>query len=312
MKKISTILLLAIAFFSCAEEKTKSEATPILPESYIQILGVAQDAGFPQINCQKDCCKNLWSDKSLRKMVSSIGVIDQKSNQCFLFDATPDIKDQLNILQKNKYDLAGVFLTHAHMGHYTGLIHLGREAMGAKKVPVFAMPKMQAMLEENAPWSQLVKLENIKIQPLRNDSMIVLESIKVVPLQVPHRDEFSETVGFKIFGKNKTALFIPDINKWGKWERSILDEIKTVDYAFLDGTFYQNGEIPGRDMSLIPHPFMEESMAHFDALSKEEKSKVYFIHFNHTNPVLQKESKAREEVKKRGFQIAREGQFFEL
>ncbi len=312
MKKISSFLFFAILFLSCAEEKKKSEPAPVLPETYIQILGVAQDAGFPQINCQKDCCKNLWSDKSLRKMVSSIGVIDQKSNECFLFDATPDIKDQLNILQKDQYDLAGVFLTHAHMGHYTGLMHLGREAMGAKKVPVFAMPKMQEMLEQNAPWSQLVKLENIKIQPLRNDSMIVLKNIKVTPMQVPHRDEFSETVGFKIFGKNKTALFIPDINKWRIWENSILDEIKSVDYAFLDGTFYQNGEIPGRDMSLIPHPFMEESMALFDTIPEEEKSKVFFIHFNHTNPVLQKESKAREEVEKRGFQVAEEGQIFEL
>lgn len=306
------ILLFAIAFFSCAEEKKESYSAKVLPETYIQILGVAQDAGFPQINCQKDCCKDLWSDKSLRKMVSSIGVIDQKSNECFLFDATPDIKDQLNILQKDQYDLAGVFLTHAHMGHYTGLMHLGREAMGAKNVPVFAMPKMQEMLEQNAPWSQLVELENIRIQPLRDDSMIVLKNLKVTPLQVPHRDEFSETVGFKIFGKNKTALFIPDINKWKIWERSVLDEIKSVDYAFLDGTFYENGEIPGRDMSLIPHPFMEESMAIFDTLPEEEKSKVFFIHFNHTNPVLQNESDAREEVKKRGFQVAEEGQVFEL
>jgi pyrroloquinoline quinone biosynthesis protein B len=312
MKKISTILFFAIVLFSCAEEKTEGAAAPLLPETYLQILGTAQDAGFPQINCQKGCCKDLWTDKSLRKMVSSIGVVDQKSNQCFLFDATPDIKDQLNILQKNQYDLAGVFLTHAHMGHYTGLMHFGREAMGAKKVPVFAMPKMQTMLEENVPWSQLVKLENIKIQPLRNDSMTVLENIKVMPLQVPHRDEFSETVGFKIFGKSKTALFIPDIDKWGKWKRSILDEIKTVDYAFLDGTFYQNGEIPGRDMSLIPHPFMEESMLIFDSLAAEEKSKIYFIHFNHTNPVLQKESAARSEVEKRGFHVVREGQIFEL
>ena len=313
MKKISTILFFAILFFSCEVEKPTIEAKQVFPETYIQILGVAQDAGFPQINCQKDCCKNLWKDKSLRKMVSSIGVVDQKTNQCFLFDATPDIKDQLNILQRNHtFALAGIFLTHAHMGHYTGLMHLGREAMGAKKIPVFAMPKMQSMLEKNAPWNQLVELENIKIQPLRNDSMIVLEDIKVVPLQVPHRDEFSETVGFKIFGKNKTALFIPDINKWGKWERNILDEIKAVDYAFLDGTFYQNGEIPGRDMSLIPHPFMEESMKIFEALPEEEKSKIYFIHFNHTNPVLQKGSKARMEVENEGFNIAEEGQVFGL
>ena len=301
-----------MVLFCCNEKKSQSQEIPILPETYLQVLGVAQDAGFPQISCQKACCKDLWEDTSLRKMVSYIGVVDQRSNQCFLFDATPDIKDQLNILQNSQFDLAGVFLTHAHMGHYTGLIHLGREAMGANKVPVFAMPNMQSMLEKNAPWSQLVKLENIIIQPLRNDSLTIMGNIKVTPLLVPHRDEFSETVGFKIFGKNKTALFIPDIDKWSKWKRSIVEEIKAVDYAFLDGTFYQNGEIPGRDMSLIPHPFMEESMLIFDSLSEKEKSKIYFIHFNHTNPVLQDKSEAKNEVERRGFHVADEGQIFEM
>lgn len=312
MKKISTILFTTMVLFCCNEKKSQSQEIPILPETYLQVLGVAQDAGFPQISCQKACCKDLWEDTSLRKMVSSIGVVDQRSNQCFLFDATPDIKDQLNILQNSQFDLAGVFLTHAHMGHYTGLIHLGREAMGANKVPVFAMPNMQSMLEKNAPWSQLVKLENIIIQPLRNDSLTIMGNIKVTPLLVPHRDEFSETVGFKIFGKNKTALFIPDIDKWSKWKRSIVEEIKAVDYAFLDGTFHQNGEIPGRDMSLIPHPFMEESMLIFDSLSEKEKSKIYFIHFNHTNPVLQDKSEAKNEVERRGFHVADEGQIFEM
>jgi pyrroloquinoline quinone biosynthesis protein B len=145
MKKISTILFTTMVLFCCNEKKSQSQEIPILPETYLQVLGVAQDAGFPQISCQKACCKDLWEDTSLRKMVSSIGVVDQRSNQCFLFDATPDIKDQLNILQNSQFDLAGVFLTHAHMGHYTGLIHLGREAMGANKVPVFAMPNMQSM-----------------------------------------------------------------------------------------------------------------------------------------------------------------------
>ena len=96
------------------------------------------------------------------------------------------------------------------------------------------------------------------------------------------------------------------------WDKDITTAIQSVDYAFLDGSFYQNGEIPGRDMSEIPHPFLVESMAVLDGLGAKDKAKVHFIHFNHTNPVLQKESEARIEVKKRGFHIAEEGEIFEL
>jgi pyrroloquinoline quinone biosynthesis protein B len=168
---------------------------------------------------------------------------------------------------------------------------------------------MKDYLENNGPWSQLVDLKNIEIQRLKNDSTIILnENIQVTPLRVPHRDEFSETVGYRIRGKEKTALFIPDIDKWHLWERDILEEIRKVDYAFLDGSFYQNGEIKGRDMSQIPHPFLEESMDLFKDLPKEEKSKIYFIHFNHTNPVLQKDSEAKNHILEMGYQIAYEGQ----
>ncbi len=135
---------------------------------------------------------------------------------------------------------------------------------------------------------------------------------KLLILLVPHRDEFSETVGFFIEGPNKSALFIPDIDKWQLWDQNIKKWIKKVDYAFLDGTFYQNGEIPGRDMSEIPHPFIEESLELFEKLPAKEKEKVYFIHFNHTNPVLNSSSAAYQEVIKKGLNIAREMDRFAL
>lgn len=281
-------------------------------EIFLTVLGIAQDAGFPQAACRKDCCKAVWQDNSLRKRVSCLGLVDQLDTKSWLFDATPDFKDQLQDLERFA-PLQGIFLTHAHIGHYTGLIHLGREVMGANKVPVYAMPKMKTFLETNGPWSQLVALENIDIKPLKADSIAKISNhLAVLPLQVPHRDEFSETVGYLINGPKKKALFIPDIDKWQLWDKDIKALIQTVDYAFLDGSFFQNGEIPGRDMSQIPHPFMEESMRLLEVLSVKDKSKVYFIHFNHTNPVLQKESAARKEVEQAGFKIADEGMHFAL
>ena len=180
--------------------------------------------------------------------------------------------------------------------------------MGTDNLPVFAMPKMKTFLEENGPWSQLVRLENINIKALKSDSTFNLnENIKIKPFLVPHRDEFSETVGYEITINNKSLIFIPDIDKWEKWETNITELIKKVDYAFLDATFYKNGELK-RDMSEIPHPFVEESMELFSSLSDADKQKIHFIHFNHTNPLLIEESSAQKEVFEKGFNLAKEGQ----
>ncbi len=300
---------------------------PLLPASrqdegetespFVVVLGIAQDAGFPQADCKKSCCKPAWEQPLRRRMVSCIAVVDPASSQFWLVDATPDFPEQQRIVQQllpgRSLDLAGIFLTHAHIGHYTGLMHLGREAMAASEMPVFAMPRMGDFLKNNGPWSQLVALKNIEIRHLRADATIVLnERLRLTPLLVPHRDEFSETVGFKIEGPGRSLLFIPDIDKWERWERDINTLVGEVDFALLDGTFYQNGEIPGRDMSEIPHPFIEESLARFGKLPAMERAKIRFIHFNHTNPVLWGNSEAAQSVLGQGFGLAEEGERFGL
>ena len=185
-------------------------------------------------------------------------------------------------------------------------MYLGREAIGAKETPVYAMPRMQTFLENNGPWSQLVSLKNIKIKPLAADSIIqITKNISIKPILVPHRDEFSETVGFVIITKNKRVLFIPDIDKWSKWQHNILEEVSQVDVALLDATFYQNGELPNRNMSEVPHPFIAETMDLFR--NSKEKSKIKFIHFNHTNPVM-RQTKERADVLKQGFGVCTEGE----
>ncbi len=308
-------ILALILFNSCNQtEIVQDEHKVLIPKTpFLLVLGIAQDAGFPQANCQKDCCKAVWKGEVSQKMVSCLALVDPENDQFWIFDATPDFKFQLQTVKEMlpNAQLSGIFLTHAHIGHYTGLMHLGREVMGANQVPVFAMPRMKSFLENNGPWSQLVNLNNIEIHTLNADSTIILnDKFQITPLQVPHRDEFSETVGFSISLDQKKALFIPDIDKWHLWDRSITEQIQSHDIAFLDGSFYQNGEISGRDMSNIPHPFITESMETFKALEVSEKLKINFIHFNHTNPVLQKESDAFQTVIKNGFQIAEEGQIF--
>ncbi len=183
----------------------------------------------------------------------------------------------------------------------------GFESMDANNLPVYAMPRMAEYLSSNGPWNQLVSMENIVLQVMQADRIEDFNHIKVTPHLVPHRDEYSETVGYRIQGPNRAALFIPDINKWEIWDRNIVDEIRSVDYAIVDASFYNGDEIPGRDMAEMPHPFVVESMALFDLLPAEEKAKVWFIHLNHTNPLLIEGSDAYRNVREQGYNVAREG-----
>ncbi len=276
----------------------------------MMVLGVAQDGGYPQMNCKKECCKTAWKNAALQKTTSCLAIVDPTTKQQWIIDATPNIKDQIQILKNisGTETIDGVLLTHAHIGHYTGLMHFGREVMGANKVSVYTMPRMKSFLEENGPWSQLVALENISLKKLKEDSAFRLnENIEVKPFLVPHRDEYSETVGYEIKIHDRTLLFIPDIDKWKKWNTDIKEQIQKVDYAFLDATFYKNGELK-RDMREVPHPFVEESMKYFAGLSEKDKAKVYFIHLNHTNPLLIEGSQAQKEVINNGYNLANEGQ----
>tara|TARA_B100001287_G_scaffold128807_1_gene108530 strand:- start:3789 stop:4703 length:915 start_codon:yes stop_codon:yes gene_type:complete len=278
---------------------------------YIQVLGIVQDAGYPHIGCEKNCCKEVSPGDYF---VSCLGLVDKTNNKRYLFDATPDIHNQINLLEKfpDSNLIDGIFLTHAHIGHYTGLMYLGREGLGSRSIMVYALKRMAKFLTKNGPWDQLVKLNNISIQTISNKKVVKLsENIFIIPIRVPHRDEYSETVGYKIIGKSKKILFIPDIDKWDEWETSIIEEVKLVDYAFIDGTFYNGTEL-NRDMSEIPHPSIEETLQLFSNQPISERNKIYFIHINHTNPILTNTNGIRDLVEGLGFNIAQRGLKFKL
>ena len=303
LKYFSYILLLSISLSVHAQSERKP---------YVLVLGVAQDGGYPHIGCQHKCCNMAWENDSLKRWVVSLALVDPVNNKWWLFEATPDIKYQLHDFQSlthGRYNFVpeGIFVTHAHIGHYTGLMELGKEAMSTTNVPVYCLPRMAAFLQTNGPWSQLVKINNILLYTMRADSAVYLtDKISVTAFTVPHRDEYSETAGFTINTGQKKYLFIPDINKWELWDRSIVNEVKAVDVALVDATFYDNTELPNRNMASVPHPFVSETMRLFEHETAATKAKIHFIHFNHTNPLLW-DPKKREELKKAGFNYAIQG-----
>ena len=308
------ILLLSIYSLGCNDfsQEKENKSSEIL----LKVLGTIQDGGIPHMGCSKECCSNYFLSKKSRIGVSSLGVSNLKHDTNYIIDATPDINFQLiDLIGKAdpSKKLNGIFLTHAHMGHYAGLLNFGRESLNSKNIPLYLMPKFYNFILNNGPWNQLVELNNIKLNKIYNREKVILHNnLSFTPIQVPHRDEYSETVGYVIEGIHKKALYIPDIDKWAKWEVSIVEMIKSVDYAFLDGTFFDEKEINNRDISEIPHPFIIESLKLFEELDESEKSKVYFIHLNHTNPVLISESSEYKKVISAGFNIAKTGMEFFL
>ena len=262
-------------------------------DPFTVVLGIAQDGGYPQAGCNRPDCIAAFRDPKLRRHVASLGIVDPQSGQRWIIDATPDFPAQLRTLDEIAPGaLPSILLTHAHIGHYLGLAHLGREVLGAKGVTVYAMPRMRAFLEKNGPWDQLVRLGNIRIVTLEEGVEMKLgERIAVTPLVVPHRDEYSETVGFIVRGPRSKILWLPDIDKWEKWATPLESVLGGVDVAYLDGTFFDASELPGRDLSEIPHPTIGETMKRLQG--KPVRAKVRFIHLNQSNPLLRKPGEVR-------------------
>ncbi len=316
---VTCLMAFGVLAKGCVAPQHSSAQSPI-DGPYVIVLGTAQDAGSPQINSPADHPARL--DPSKRRFASSLGIVDPATGQRWLIEATPDIREQAWILSRAHpeagapIELDGVFITHAHIGHYTGLVFLGHESMGASRVPTYVAPKMAEFLESNGPWDLLLRRRNIELRVMDVAEPIDLGiGVTVTPFLVPHRQEYSEVVGFRIDGPNRSVLFIPDIDSWDELAEmgvDLLDLVRGVDRAYLDGTFYDDNEIPGRDMSTFPHPRITDSMDRLEPLRFEDRERVRFLHLNHTNPAQWQGTEAREEIERRGFRVAERGRLFAL
>lgn len=304
---------------SCSpvESQASREVANLKCDVEFVVLGIGQDGGAPQIGNPQD---PAWTMPHQKLYAAAGALIDHRDARRFLFEATPDMREQINLLdgishgpENASLGLSGIFLTHAHIGHYAGLIFTGHESIGANNINVYALTRMKSYLENNGPWDQLVRYENIKLNLVTPQQPIELgRDISVTAFHVPHRDEYSETAAYIIEGASRKLLFLPDIDDWDRWASeygvSIEDMIANVDVALLDATFFDNHELPGRDMSKIPHPRVTDSMDRFEKLSQRDQDKVRFFHINHTNKIRFETSPEYLSVVSRGFKVAKQGE----
>ncbi len=274
------------------------------------LLGTAQDGGVPQAGCYCANCAPARDDPTRRKLVTCLGLVDHVTHQSWLIDATPDFPEQLHALHSLAADcpLAGIVLTHAHIGHYAGLIHLGHEAWNTQNLPVHASPRMAGFLHDNAPWSQLVALGNIELRSLTPGRETQLSpNLHLLPLPVPHRDEFSDTLAFVVRSPTKRLFYCPDIDAWDRWEHDLRRFVTEMDVALLDATFFNSDELPGRDLSQIPHPLATGTAEQLAGVDCD----VRLIHLNHSNP-LHRSGTERDWLIARGIGVGAFGQRWQL
>tara|TARA_Y100000590_G_scaffold157924_1_gene181385 strand:- start:365 stop:1225 length:861 start_codon:yes stop_codon:yes gene_type:complete len=281
-------------------------------KKFIFVLGTSQDGGYPHLGCKEKCCSKAWEKQTLIRYPSSIAYVDTELKKYWLFDISPKIKEQMYLLRGFDCELAGIFLTHAHFGHYVGLLELGLEVLNSNRIPVFAMSRMFDFINNNNPFTLLIENKNIVLRKIENNMTINIDNLNITALEVPHRNELSETVCYKINTKYKSVVYMPDIDTFNSFESDIISIVKNNDVVFLDGTFYSRDEIKNRDVSEIPHPEIVNTMSLLSHLNNKHRKKIYFIHLNHTNPIIDQTSEEHLNVLNSGFQIAEEKQIINM
>ena len=284
---------------------------PSSESPWLIVLGTAQDAGVPQAGCLKACCDWARSDPSRRRLPACLGIVDPRNRKRWIIDCTPSFPEQLALLDRHSdpdWGLAGIFLTHAHMGHYTGLIHLGREAMDIRDITLWCSSKMRAFLRANAPWAGLLNDGNVTPREIIDGEPFALsKGVSVLPYQVPHRAEFTDTYAFLFSGDRQRLFYFPDIDSWDGLTFDIDNILKAGDTVLLDGSFFSEEELPHRDMALIPHPLVTDTVGRY----ANKPYDLVLIHLNHTNPIW-RASPQQEWIMSQGAVVGERGQAWML
>ena len=108
------VFILTILFFTDCSKKPNLNP-------HIIVLGTTQDGGAPQAGCKKTCCINRWTKSKKEFYVTSIGIVDPKTKEAWMIEATPDFPRQLKKLS-DENEIKGIFITHATINTVIKLI----------------------------------------------------------------------------------------------------------------------------------------------------------------------------------------------
>jgi pyrroloquinoline quinone biosynthesis protein B len=320
--RMAVAAALVLLAFGCGGRPEPTAAGTASAGSFLRVLGTAQDGGLPHAACSCERCAAARLDPAIARRVASLAVVLPESGRVLLIDATPDLPAQLEALadlrepparRVDRAPVDGVLLTHAHMGHYLGLAWFGYEAVNTQGLPVWATPRMAAFLRGNGPWSLLVSRGNVELQELdpaagADGSVELGDGVTVRAVPAPHRDEYTDTVGFLVRGPRTTVFYVPDTDSWAAWGERLDGVLAEVDVALVDGTFYSRDELPDREVAEIGHPLITDSLERFGEAVRAGRLRVVFTHLNHSNPALDPRGPERRAIERAGFRVLEDGE----
>lgn len=242
---------------------------------------------------------------------ASCVAIVSSAGSVVLLDASPDIRSQSQRLMSwygyppgRSQFVDAVAVTHAHMGHYAGLLQFGKEAANTADIPLIGTPSFLGFLNANKPWDALITNGNLTPTPF--DGLVAIdETLSLSHFAAPHRSEYTDTVGISVLRNGHPwFLYLPDIDDWEAWPEAG-DVIASHDVCLLDATFATSDEVPHRDISSIRHPLVSDTIARFRKLTGS--TSIVLGHMNHTNPLADPASETARIATEAGFRIASDG-----
>jgi pyrroloquinoline quinone biosynthesis protein B len=313
----------------------------------VKILGSAAGGGFPQWNCACRNCSGVLSGavRSKRRSQTQVAVSHTGNSWCLL-NASPDLRSQiLNSpeLQPRQGEgtrdspIASVAITGADVDQVAGLLHL-REF---QPLQIYATESVRRILTDGnsifralqqvpnqAAWRDLPA--NRKFQLACGDAPsdgFRCESFSIAgdfpayasgtagsSASAPGKSEEAVLGLILESASEKKLAYMPNV---AKLEDAWLPRLDACDILLFDGTFWDDDELirirgegkSAREMGHIPISGAEASLERFSKLTHPRK---IFIHVNNTNPILDEDSRERQQVAAAGWEIAEDGWDLEL
>jgi pyrroloquinoline quinone biosynthesis protein B len=282
----------------------------------VRVLGSAAGGGFPQWNCHCGTCEAARAGRRARPRTQSSLAIRGDEGPWFLVNASPDARQQLEMLAPQPVDgvrappIAGVLLTDAEIDHTAGLLLL-RESTAP--VRVFGAAAVERALRETL-LRMLERFCGVEWETLEPGGATPLDgsSVEVEPFAIG--DDGASGFVFRDRAGGGVVSYAPAV---ARLDDDVLSRFAASDLVLVDGTFWRDDELArlgistrsAHDMGHVPLSGPSGTLAALATLARPRKA---LVHINNTNPILLEDSPEREEVVRAGIEVAYDGLEVEL
>lgn len=280
----------------------------------IRVLGSGAGGGLPQWNCNCKNCKNCRLGLIEKRTQSSLAV-SMNNKKWILINSSPEFTFQINdLLTDYNHETAirskminDVILMDSQMDHITGLLSMREN----RRLNLYCNENTYDEIYNKFNILEILSYYlDIKHTPINENRSFKVESIpeiEFIPIYLDSKPPpFSENREKPIKGNN-LGLIIKEVDKEqyifyapgiSNIDEKIANIVKKSKFSLIDGTFWHNEELidmqiskkDSKSMGHIPNQELIKIVNKYELFDK-----IYLIHINNTNPILNPES---EECKK--------------